>query len=335
MSFMGSNHYEILSHELAHQWFGDLVTCGSWQDLWLNEGFASYLSGLCYEFLAPEYWMSFKQGRRDFITSQPGGSVLVTDTNDIARLFDSRLTYAKGAFLLHMLRWVCGDEAFFGGVNSYLDDPSLRNGSAVTDDLIGHLESASGVDLTEFMQDWYVGEGYPTYQLIWAQDLNGAVTVELHQSSSHPSVDFFEMPVPIRFSNGSDEQTIVLTHTTDGQVFNFVLPFQASTAELDPEIRILSGQNLVLKVPVAAMGNDGLLLYPNPVDDAAWLYTGASLQGDLLLEMIDATGRVVRSSRQAVKDQRVALPIDGLGAGSYMLRVLNGDRRAELRFVKR
>lgn len=335
MSFMGSNHYELLSHELAHQWFGDLVTCGSWQDLWLNEGFASYLSGLCYEFLAPEYWMPFKQGRRDFITSQPGGSVLVTDTNDLARLFDSRLTYAKGAFVLHMLRWVCGDEAFFQGINAYLDDPALRNGSAVTEELIAHLEGASGLDLTEFMQDWYSGEGFPTYQLIWAQDMGGTVTVELHQTTSHASVDFFEMPVPVRFTNGSEEQTVILNHAFSGQVFSFDLPFQAGTALLDPEIWILSGQNLVLQVPAGAFGNQGLLLYPNPVSEQAWLYTGTALQGQALIEVLDATGRVVRNASRVVDEQRIALPVEGLSAGSYLLRVRNGERQLESRFVKR
>ncbi len=335
MSFMGSSHYELLSHELAHQWFGDLVTCGSWQDLWLNEGFASYLSGLCYEFLAPEYWMSFKQGRRDFITSQPGGSVLVTDTTDVARLFDSRLTYAKGAFLLHMLRWVCGDEAFFQGLNDYLNDPQLRHGSAVTDELVAHLETASGLDLTEFMADWYVGEGYPTYQLHWSQTLAGDVSVLLEQSTSHPSVGFFEMPVPVRFKNGSEEMTVVLDHVTNGQLFQFNLPFQADSALLDPDIWILSRQNLVLKVPVAALGNERLLLYPNPATDRVWLHSGTRLQGVLRLEVIDAAGRVVQQVDRQVEGQRAELPVGDLAPGAYVLRASDASQVLEMRFVKR
>lgn len=334
MSFMGALHYELMSHELAHQWFGDLVTCGSWEDLWLNEGFASYLSGLCYEFLAPEYWMIFKQGRRGFITSQPGGSVLVTDTTSIARLFDSRLTYAKGAFLLHMLRWVCGDDAFFQGLNDYLSDPAIRNGSALTGQLVAHLEAASGLDLTEFMQDWYVGEGYPTYQMQWAQSLAGEVSVLLEQTTSHPSVDFFEMPVPVRFWNESQSETVVLDHVSSGQVFDFQLPFQADSAAIDPEVWILSGQNLVLKVPVAALGADRLFVYPNPATEGAWVHVGTHAQGLIRIALMDATGRVVRSITSPAEGLRVALPAEGLASGCYSVRVWAGERVVDLRFVK-
>ncbi|MBK9176323.1 MAG: peptidase M1 [Flavobacteriales bacterium] len=334
MSFMGATHYELMSHELAHQWFGNLVTCGSWEDLWLNEGFASYLSGLCYEFLAPEYWMPFKQGRRNYITSQPGGSVLVSDTTSIPRLFDSRLTYAKGAFLLHMLRWVCGDDAFFQGLNTYLNDPSIRNGSALTGQLVAHLEAASGVDLTEFMQDWYAGEGYPTYQMQWTQTLAGEVTALLEQSTSHASVDFFEMPVPVRFWNETQSETVVVGHTSSGQAFDFTLPFQADSAAIDPGVWILSGQNLVLKVPVLALGADRLFIYPNPVTENAWLHLGAQAQGPIRLDVTDATGRLVRSVASPAEGLRVALPLEGLSGGCYAVRALLGERTVDLRFVK-
>lgn len=334
MTFLGGFSYELMGHELAHQWFGDLVTCGSWEDLWLNEGFATYLSGLCYEFLAPEYWMGFKSQRRDYITSQPGGSVLVTDTLSIPRLFDSRLTYAKGAYVLHMLRWVCGDDAFFQGVNNYLNDPDIRNSSALTPQLIAHLENTSGLDLDEFMADWYVGEGFPSYQLLWSQSAGGEVSVQLDQSTSHASVGFFEMPVPIRFKNATTDSTVVLDHTFSGEVFSFTLPFQADSALFDPEIWILSGQNLVLKVPVAGFANDALLLYPDPVIDRAWIHVGTSVQGAVDLDVFDNTGRLVRSARLTVQGMRVELPGDGLSAGYYTVRLRSQDRAFELRFVK-
>ena len=197
MSFMGGFSFELMAHELAHQWFGDKVTCGSWEDLWLNEGFATYLSGLCYEHLAPEKWLPFKYSQRDNITSRPDGSVRVQDTTSIQRLFSGRLTYAKGGFLVHMLRWVCGDDAFYAGCRNYLSDPALQYGSARTPQLKAHLEAASGMDLTEFFADWYVGEGYPIYKIRWSQNMDNTVTVEVNQTTSHPSVPFFEMPIPM------------------------------------------------------------------------------------------------------------------------------------------
>ncbi len=201
MTSMGGWSYELAAHELAHQWFGDKVTCASWQDIWLNEGFATYLQGLCYAYLAPQYWHGYLRGTVDAITSEPGGSVFCADTVDIGRIFSARLTYRKGAMVLHMLRWVCGDSAFYQGCTNYLNDPALAYGSARTSDLVTHLEATSGRDLTEFMSDWFTGEGYPTYTMQWAQNGNGQVDLTLFQSPSHPSTTFFEMPVPIRFKN--------------------------------------------------------------------------------------------------------------------------------------
>ncbi|MEO8067056.1 MAG: M1 family metallopeptidase, partial [Flavobacteriales bacterium] len=257
MTFMGGWGYELMAHEMAHQWFGDKVTCASWEDIWLNEGFATYLSGLCYEYLAPVYWPIFKAQRMGSVVSQPDGSVRCSDTTSVPRIFDGRLTYNKGAMVLHMLRWVCGDSAFYNGARNYLDDPDLAYNSALTSHLKAHLEATSGLDLTEFFADWYVGEGYPTYTVQWSQDGGGNVQVELDQSTSHVSVDFFEMPVPLRFWGGGVDSTVVLDHTSSGQSFAFHLPFQADSVQLDPDMWIVDGNSsIVLRVPVAGFGNN-------------------------------------------------------------------------------
>jgi aminopeptidase N len=329
MSFMGNFSYELMSHELAHQWFGNLVTCGSWEDIWLNEGFASYLSGLCYEFLEPEYWMPFKRGRRDFIVSQPGGSVRCLDTTSVASIFNSRLSYAKGAMVLHMLRWVCGDSAFFAGVNNYLYDPAIFNGSARTPQLVGHLEASSGKDLGAFMDAWYTGEGYPTYTLYWGQQPDGDLELTLEQGTSHPSVDFYAMPVPVRFWSGGTDTTVVLDHSFSGQTFQLSLGNPVDSVQLDPEIWIVSGPSIITRMTVLATNRDVLRVHPNPAN--TWVQVeGVPPQVGMTWSIYDALGRRVDMGPWTGG----GIAVDRLDPGLHVLELRGREGMRHIRFLK-
>ena len=113
----------LIAHELAHQWFGNKITCGSWKDIWLNEGFATYLSGITIENLdGNDAFTTWKQQRNNSITSQPSGSVYLTDadTTSVSRIFSGRLSYNKGSMVLHMLRKKLGDASFYQALQTYL-----------------------------------------------------------------------------------------------------------------------------------------------------------------------------------------------------------------------
>lgn len=329
MSFMGNFSYELMAHELAHQWFGNLVTCGSWEDIWLNEGFATYLSGLCYEYLEPFWWMPFKRMRRDFIISQPGGSVRCVDTTSVSTIFDARLIYAKGAMVLHMLRWVCGDSAFYAGLNNYLYDPATFNKSAITPQLVAHLEDASGKDLTEFMDAWYTGEGYPTYSMNWGQVPGGTVELTLDQSTSHPSVDFFAMPVPVRFWSGGEDTTVVLDHSFSGQAFQVELNTPVDSVQLDPDIWIVSGPSILTNVPTVASRNSGIRLFPNPADDQLFVeFNGPTSAMTWII--YDAMGCVVAQGTWSGQ----ALALEQLAPGLHVLELDGPQGLRRARFVK-
>jgi hypothetical protein len=232
-----------------------------------------------------------------------------------------------------MLRWVCGDSAFYQGCTNYLNDPALAYGSARTRDLVSHLEATSGRDLTGFMSDWFTGEGYPTYTLQWAQDVNGQVDLTLFQSPSHPSTLFFEMPVPIRFKNNTMDTTVVVDHTFSGEAFNFILPFQADSALLDPDIWILSGQGIVTRVAEPLLRPSRWVLYPNPTTSVLYIRSIIPMTGPVLLTITDGLGRMVRTEHPGMGADR-SMNVEGLVPGIYSLRIEQAGTRTDLRFVK-
>ncbi|MFT5846699.1 M1 family aminopeptidase [Psychroserpens sp.] len=281
VSFMGSFGRNLVAHELAHQWFGNKITCGSWKDIWLNEGFATYLSGIAIENLdGNNAFTTWKQQRNSSITSQTGGSVYIADvdTTNVSRIFNGRLSYNKGSMVLHMLRKKLGDTQFFQALQTYLASSEHAYDYAKTEDFISIVEMASSEDLTEFFEDWLYNEGYPSYILNWNQPTTSQVSITVGQTQSHPSVSFFEAPVPVRLIGTLGETLdLVLNHTTNGQNFLETINFEVQDVFFDPESDIISRDNSVL------LGIDDLeiasklALYPNPTSEILFIDKPSSL----------------------------------------------------------
>jgi len=247
VSFMGNFSRNLIAHELAHQWFGNKITCGSWKDIWLNEGFATYLSGLVIEdFDGQTPFKNWKQQRINSITSQPNGAVYLSDqdTTSVSRIFSGRLSYNKGAMVLHMLRKKIGDTNFYQGLQDYLNDPDHAFDYAKTEDFIPIMEAASGESLTEFFDDWLFNQGYPSYNIEWNQTVPTQVMFTVNQVQSDASVSFFEVPIPLRLHGTQGEVLdIVLENLTNGQEFIEAVNFTIDTVEFDPEFDIISKDN--------------------------------------------------------------------------------------------
>jgi aminopeptidase N len=267
VSFMGSYSRNLIAHELAHQWFGNKITCGSWKDIWLNEGFATYLSGLVFENLdGNTTFRTWKQQRINSITSYPGGAVYLSDidTTNVSRIFSGRLSYNKGAMVLHMLRKRLGDANFFQALQAYLSTPEHAYDYAKTEDFISIVETSSGEDLTEFFNDWLYNQGYPSYTLNWNQPSASEVSIQLSQTQSHPSVSFFEAPVPIRLiGTMGEEQDLVLDHTSNVQQFTESISFEVEDVIFNPEFDLISKNNQVLSVDTFDLRSE-LIVFPNP-----------------------------------------------------------------------
>lgn len=330
MTFVGNFNLELLAHELAHHWFGDKVTCGSWEEIWLNEGFATYASGLSYEHLDPPIWMPFKVSAINIATSLPDGSVFCTDTTDIDRIFSVELTYFKGAMILHTLRWIMGDSAFFAAVKNYLNDPGVAFGFSTTDKFRMHLEAVYGQSLIWYFNDWYYGEGYPSYSVNWSVDITNTVNVTLSQSQTHPSVSFYELPVPIRFKNAVQDTIVVFDHTFSGQNFSTTLSFTPDSAFFDPEKWIISNGNSVVSVKEDAI-NGQLNVYPTITHTEVIVFTSANESGyDLLI--YSSNGDLVLSKK--LQPGTNVINVEKFDAGIYCLVASNGKRSSFQKIVK-
>ena len=249
-TFIINTSETLVTHELAHQWFGDKITCGNWEDIWLNEGFATHLSSIFREAKNPlDVVRTTRANEINYITSVSDGSVKVDNVSDMNRIFNSRLSYYKGSHLLYMLRWILGDAVFFDAIRSYINDPSLAYNFATTANLKNHLETVSGKDLTYFFDQWFSGQGHPSYQLEWSATGNLATFI-LRQTTSHTSVGFFKLPVPLLFKNATtgQEKLVIANNTSNNQSFTEDIGFTPESVTIDPDYWLITKNNTVTKV---------------------------------------------------------------------------------------
>ena len=250
MSFMGGFSEDLIAHELAHQWFGDKITCGSWKDIWLNEGFATYLTGLSYEKIEEKNFQSWLNSTINNVCSQPSGSVYVEDTTNVSRIFSSRLSYSKGAMVLHMLRGKLGDDAFFKSMKDYLKDENTSYAYARTEEFKNIVEESSSVELSAFFSQWVYGEGYPSYNIQWNQDDENNILINIKQDQSDASVDYFQMPIEFKVKDINNIETIVkVENTVDDENFTISFDNEISDINFDPNRWIVSKNNSIAYNP--------------------------------------------------------------------------------------
>ncbi len=331
VSFMGSFSRALIAHELAHQWFGNKITCGSWKDIWLNEGFATYLAGLVIEDLDGEG--SFKTWRQQTtanITSQPDGAVYLTDqdTTSVNRIFSSRLSYSKGAMVLHMLRRKLGDTDFYQGLKDYLDTPALAFDYAKTQDFIDVMELSTGQNLDEFFNDWLYNQGYPSYNVNWNQDGN-QLQLMVSQTQSDASVSFFEANVPIRILGTLGESLdVVLDNTSNNEQFVETIDFTIQEVLIDPDYHLISKNNAATLSTSDFDFNSEINVYPNPT---------TAIINIIKPEYIEVeTIKIYNSLGQLLLQQDWATEVDlkTLASGILFVQIQTNDKIINKRIIK-
>ena len=232
---------EVTAHEIAHQWFGDSVSISTWSDLWLSEGFATYFAGLFVErYEGKDAFRDYmKREAERYFAYEKGRLAPIhdTETEDLFKLLNAN-NYQKGAWVLHMLRGLMGDDAFFKGIRAYYLAHKDKNAS--TEDLRAALEQASEMNLKDFFARWVYGSGHPRYEVSWdwqnAKGGRGTLLIHLQQTqTSEP----FLTPLPVEIATAKGTQRATLKPTGKETTVRIPLANQPTDVRIDPDEMIL------------------------------------------------------------------------------------------------
>ena len=299
LSSMGSFSQNLMVHELGHSWWGNLITCKTFNDIWLNEGFARYCQAL---------WAEHRYGREayfDFMNNHAyygAGTIYVENPSSNSQIFSAGLSYNKASWVLHMLRHKVGETMFFDILKSYASNDSLSYNAASTSDFQKVCENISGLDFEQFFQQWIYGERYPKYELSWWHEGNGIYNVKIDQVQSY---NFFSMPIDLKFSGSAGpmlvDTTIVIENNNFSQLYEFSgFNFLVENVMLDPE-------NWILKEATYSVNEiDNILpdrvevekAFPNPFNSKVKLSFYINPQfGDthVNVNIFDSRGKIVES----------------------------------------
>jgi hypothetical protein len=299
----------------------------------MSEGFAAYCEQLYLEhFRGASDAQAHRTGVFNRVMGKAGGSVYVDDTTNVYRIFESRLTYDKGAAVAHMLRHIAPDDStFFNALKTYQQQYAYR--TATTADFQAIIEAAYGRPLDTFFNQWIYGQGFPTYTASWNQ-LGSDVFVKLAQTTSVPSsVPVFAMPVTLRLTSATDDTLVKVYFDTTEQIYHFGWGRAMTNAVIDPNNDILNHVQPVIHdhtLTVTAVAVDNVRIYPNPAGHSwqvSGIVPGASLQ------LSDAMGKVVWQLSNAPG----SLSIDSstLAPGVYTLVIRQSKSRVITRVLQK
>ena len=332
MTTLSSFNFELIIHELGHQWFGDNVTCSNWQDIWINEGFATYtyyigLQNLQTQANADQEMLN----EHNDIKSATNGSVYVplSQIFDENRIFDHRLTYEKGAAIIHSMRFILNNDSLFYSVLQNFQQ-TYKDSVATGDDFKNMISSMSGIDFTDYFAQWYYGEGYPTYNIVWQQQ-SDTVSFTVNQQTSMPTITpFFKLPVEIKFFWSGGDTTLRFAQAYNQQQFSAYIPHLINNLQVDPNNWVVDGiANITTGISVNSI-LQSVIVKPNPAKDFIVLNVNFNTsENDFII--YDISGKNVKTFK--MNADVLKIDISDLENGMYFINCINNNNILPAKFI--
>ena len=296
MSGVRSFSYDLVSHELAHSWFGDEITCATWQDIWINEGFATYTQYIVRENLISKANADAQMlAYHNYVMLSPTGSVYVpaSSLSSWGRIFSTRYTYRKGGALLHMIRFeMQSDSLFYKTLWEYRQQ--FKDSVASGMDFKNVCEQVSGLDFDDFFNQWYFGEGYPVFDLDWWQD-EDTLFLQVHQGTSTPITPLYKLHMEYGIQMGSNDTTVLAFQQTNDTLYKIIIPEEVTDVIIDPNNWVLNQTGTIrhlkslrfnaflegpfnnLSSEMSTLLNPELLPLQQPYNQPPWNYNGTEM----------------------------------------------------------
>lgn len=335
MTTIGGLGFDLVAHELGHMWFGDNVTCATWSDIWINEGFATYSNYLAQEFI--NGWnagQSFMIGTQNSVTSQSGGSVYIPPAEvtqeNTWRIFNGRLSYDKGAAIIHTLRHeINNDELFFQVLKTFQNQ--FSDSTATGEDFKMVAQNVTGMDFEQFFDQWYYGQGYPRYSIEWYMTGTG-IHLDVTQTTSS-TTPLFKMTLDYKLTFSDGTSTVVrLFQDNNFNQFDVPVDKQVVAVSVDPNNWTFEKVNSIV-VSIPQQDNPAFFTFgPNPAQNHINIYMGGTEQKVYEVIVSDLSGKTILKERfNSLQHQ---LNLENISNGAYLLQLTNGTQHFTRRFIK-
>lgn len=323
--------FRLVVHELSHSWFGDYLTCTSWQDIWINEGFASYGEYIGLKNIQGDYYANAWLEECQILAKEATtGSIYVPfeELSSVSRIFDYRLSYRKGAYLLHMIRYIINDDdLFFATLRDYVN--IFANSTATAEDFKEVFEIETGIDFDLVFEQWFYGEGYPIYSAEWWQT-DDILNIEMTQTTTAPeATPLFTIPMEFKIVT-EDKTEVIIRKEVESNFSTYQIPVSGTVTE------VIVNPNLSVLADVSAIhsGNEIISLdlataFPNPSDGKFNIFCENSGHYDLTLLGSDGT-LIYKSEFDGIS---YSMDLRQLNNGVYFLNVIGKSNISKIKII--